>query len=63
MRVTLDIDLPMPLYTELAEASKEARIHPELFAAECVEATLAARRLPYVRPAVHGARILAEGSL
>ena len=57
MRLILDLDLPGPLHGELIAAAKEARVNPELFAAECVEATLASRRLPFIRPAVLGARI------
>ena len=57
MRLILDLDLPGPLHGELIAAAKEARVNPELFAAECVESTLASRRLPFIRQAPHGARI------
>ena len=57
MRVTLDLDLPAPLHGELLEAAKEARCNLEVFAAECVEATLATRRLPGVTLGRLGARI------
>jgi hypothetical protein len=57
VRLILDLDLPGPLHGELIAAAKEARVNPEIFAAECVESTLASRRLPFIRPAVLGARI------
>jgi hypothetical protein len=57
VRLILDLDLPAPLHGELLAAAKEAQVNPELFAAECVEATLASRRLPLVQSGVLGARI------
>lgn len=56
-RLTLDIDIPTPLFDELTAASREARIHPTLFAAECLESVLASRRLEFIRPGRCGPRI------
>jgi hypothetical protein len=57
MRVTLELDLPITLHTEMLEAAKEARCNPAVFAGECLESVLASRRLRRVRPGAHGARI------
>lgn len=57
MRITFDLDLPAPLHAELIEAARDARIHPELFAAECVESILASRKLPGVKAGRCGPRI------
>jgi hypothetical protein len=56
-RLTFDIDIPAPLFEELTAASREARIHPALFAAEALESTLASRRLEFIKPGRCGPRI------
>jgi hypothetical protein len=56
-RLTLDIDIPTPLFEELTKASKEALIHPNLFCAEAIESVLASRRLEFIRPGRCGPRI------
>ena len=57
MRITFDLDLPSILHAELIEAARDARIHPELFAAECVESILASRKLPGVAKGRCGPRV------
>ena len=57
MRVTLDLDLPDALQDELQMAAKTSGIAPQTWAALAIEAELASRRLPRVKPASLGARI------
>jgi hypothetical protein len=57
VRVTLDLDLPDALQDELQMAAKTSGIAPQTWAALAIEAELASRRLPRVKPAILGARI------
>lgn len=57
MRVTLDMELPDALESELQMAAKTSGIPAHAWAAQALEAELASRRLPRVAIAPHGARI------
>jgi hypothetical protein len=67
MRMTLDLDLPNPLFSELEQAARDCKIEPSLFAAEAIECVIAGRRLKNVKRGAHGARIampeIEEGEL
>jgi hypothetical protein len=57
VRVTLDLELPDALESELQMAAKTSGIPAHAWAAQALEAELASRRLPRVAIAPHGARI------
>jgi hypothetical protein len=57
VRVTLDLELPEALESELQMAAKKSGIPAHAWAAQALEAELASRRLPQVAAAPHGARI------
>jgi hypothetical protein len=57
VKIAFELDLPVPLHAELIAAARDARIHPELFAAECVESILASRKLPSVKAGRCGPRV------
>jgi hypothetical protein len=57
MRLIISCELPTPLIDELHKAASESRTTPETFAAQTIEAGLAARRLPKIQAAPYGARI------
>lgn len=57
MRLTISCELPTPLIDELQKAASESRTTPETFAAQTIEASLAARRLPKIQAAPYGARV------
>jgi hypothetical protein len=57
MRLTISCELPTLLIAELEKAAHETATTPETFAAQTIEASLAARRLPNIPAARHGARI------
>jgi len=48
--------LPDVLFAELLAAAEQSDLCPAKFAAEAIEAALAARRLPKVPPAAYGGR-------
>lgn len=55
----ITIELSTELYQELQSAVAEADgMGPATWAAECVESTLASRRLPHVIPSTKGARMI-----
>jgi len=54
------LNLPDALLTELTDAARESKCSPTVFAAQCIEATLAARRLPNVAPGRCGARLIGD---
>lgn len=56
MNLVLKFKLPPELVAELQTAAAQSRCTPESFAAETLEAALAARRLPSVRPGQQGPR-------
>ncbi len=56
-KLVFEVILPDLLHAELIENCETARIPKNEFAAQCVEATLAARRLPKVEPGPLGARL------
>ena len=51
------LNLPDALLRELTSAAAECRCEPSVFAAQVIEATLAARRLPTVAAGRCGARV------
>jgi hypothetical protein len=55
--VTLDLELPDALESELQMAAKTSGIPAHAWAAQALKAELASRRLPRVTIAPHGARI------
>jgi hypothetical protein len=55
MTMNFSLRVPDLLYRELIERCTECSILPKQFAAECIEAALAARRLPHVNVGTHGA--------
>jgi hypothetical protein len=57
MRLNISCELPTMLVEELHKAASESRTTPETFAAQTIEAGLAARRLPNVPSAAYGARV------
>lgn len=59
-RLALQLTLSPALAEDLRANAKLASMPVEAFAAEVIEAELAARRLPYVNEAAHGARIPIE---
>jgi hypothetical protein len=59
MRLNISCELPTALVDELHKAASESRTTPESFAAQTIEAGLAARRLPNIQAGAHGARIAA----
>jgi hypothetical protein len=59
MRLNISCELPTLLVDELHKAASESRTTPETFAAQTIEAGLAARRLPKIQAAPYGARIAA----
>jgi len=56
-RLIFKATLPDPLFSELETAAKQTGCSPAEFCAEALEGVLASRRLPYVPPSPHGARI------
>jgi hypothetical protein len=59
MRLNISCELPTLLVDELYRAASESRTSPETFAAQTIEAGLAARRLPKIQAGAHGPRIAA----
>jgi hypothetical protein len=59
MELTVVLNLPDELYSELVTASRIAHCSPTQFAVESVHSTLASRRLPRVEVGSHGPRISA----
>jgi len=57
VKLSLDLDLPGPLFDELERAAFECRIPVSFFAAEAIESVLASRRLPNVAESRCGARL------
>jgi hypothetical protein len=57
MRLNISCELPTLLVDELHKAASESRTTPETFAAQTIEAGLAARRLPKIQAAPYGARV------
>jgi hypothetical protein len=57
VRLPVVLVLPSELLTELTLAARESQCSPTVFAAQAIEATLAARRLPGVSPGRCGARL------
>jgi hypothetical protein len=57
MRLNISCELPTLLVDELNRAASESRTTPETFAAQTIEAGLAARRLPKIQAAPYGARV------
>jgi hypothetical protein len=57
VRVTLNLDIPDALESELQMAAKTSGIPADAWAAQALEAELASRRLPRMAIAPHGARI------
>jgi hypothetical protein len=57
MRLNISCELPTLLVDELQKAAAESRTTPETFAAQTIEAGLAARRLPKIQAAPYGARV------
>jgi hypothetical protein len=60
MRFDFSVDLPDPLASELKQAATERSMTPASFAAQTLEATLATRRLPTIKPGTHGARLIGD---
>lgn len=56
------LNLPDALLMELTVAARESKCSPTVFAVQCIEATLAARRLPNVAPGRCGARLIGDES-
>ena len=57
MEFSVLLNLPDVLLRELTAAAAECRCEPSVFAAQVIEATLAARRLPTVAAGRCGARV------
>lgn len=55
--------LPDDLHAELLRASRECECSPAVFVAEAIEATLASRILPRIKPGMHGARVIGTRSI
>lgn len=53
----MELTLAKEMFDEITLAARECNCSPRQFAIECVEAILAERRLPKVRPAAYGAQI------
>lgn len=56
MKLTLNLDLPEPLFNELRTAAQYCAITPSAFAEQTIEAALATRRLPRIEAGRCGAR-------